>query len=59
MDREDPNRSVPLADFFAAQRREAKKENRRNWVQEHFFDLCNLVLALIAIVIAILGLYLP
>lgn len=36
-----------------------KRQARRQWLFEHLFDLINLVIALVALVIAIFGLHLP
>lgn len=50
---------ISVYDLFAAQRKEWRRQARKDFVREHLFDICNLILALIAIVISILGLFLP
>lgn len=50
---------ISVYDLFAAQRKERRRQARKDFVREHLFDICNLILALIAIVISILGLFLP
>lgn len=37
----------------------ARRSARRRWLFEHLFDLIDLVIALVALVIAIFGLHLP
>lgn len=51
---------ISVYDLFAAQRKERRRRQaRKDFMREHLFDICNLILALIAIVISILGLFLP
>lgn len=59
--KDDPknNERISVYDLFAAQRKARRRQARKDFVREHLFDICNLILALIAIVISIFGLFLP
>ena len=39
--------------------RQQRKQARRQWLIDHVFDLFNSILALIALIVAIFGLFLP
>lgn len=39
--------------------REMKKRNRISYIKDHLFDILNLIIALLALFVAIAGLYLP
>lgn len=55
-----PNsKRISIYDLFAAQRKERRRQARKDFVREHLFDICNLILAVLALVISILGLFLP
>ena len=36
-----------------------KRQARRQWLFDHMFDLLNLIIALVALAVAVFGLYLP
>lgn len=39
--------------------REMKKKSRASYLKEHLFDILNLAIAILALLVAVLGLYLP
>ena len=36
-----------------------KRQARRQWLFDHLFDILNLIIALVALVVAVFGLHLP
>lgn len=46
-------------DLFEVSKRVKRKKAWRQWWKDHTFDVLNLFVALLALVVAIAGLYLP
>lgn len=40
-------------------RKEQRASDRREWLKAHIFDIVNLIIAVVALVISVLGLLLP
>lgn len=48
-----------IKELLKENRKRVKREKRREWAKEHFFDIVNLIIAIIALIVGIFGLYLP
>ena len=48
-----------IHDALRAIRKQSKKEERREYNKDHLFDILNLIISLLALIISIFGLYLP
>ena len=48
-----------IHDALRAIWKQSKKEERREYNKDHLFDILNLIISLLALIISIFGLYLP
>lgn len=46
-------------DLFEAAKRVKRQKARRQWWKDHAFDVLNLAVALLALIVAVAGLHLP
>lgn len=50
---------ILIQDLFAAQRKERRKMERKKWLSIHMFDILNLIISLVALIVSFFGLFLP
>lgn len=53
------NGKIKIQDYFAARRKSRKKQERKDWFRTHAFDILNLIVAIIALLISLLSIFLP
>ncbi len=51
--------TINIHDLLTAQRKYSKKEERQEYFREHRFEILDFIIAVLALVVSVLGLFLP
>lgn len=51
--------TIDIHDLLAAQRKAAQKEAKQEYFREHRFEILDFIIAVLALIVSVLGLFLP